>query len=75
MENWFTVEDQLTSFSLTHKGNNEKWFTPEHDHDPNGADLRKLNSTNQVMVERGIKYIIIDSSGYQGNETFRFTVI
>jgi len=82
-DNWIDVayyclKEQIKIASITYEGKNESWFQWNdlgHDHDNYGTDLRTVNLTNQVMIERGVTNIVIDTNMYNGTETFKFYVI
>jgi len=74
MENWIDVvslalKGEIRFVSLTHEGTDEKWFRwndKGHKHDEYGEELRDVNDTNRVMVERGVTHLIIDTTKYTG---------
>jgi len=44
-------------------------------HDPEGAKYREINKNNTIMVERGITHLIINSTNYDDDMIYKFSLI
>ena len=44
-------------------------------HDPEGAKYREINKNNTLMVERGITHLIINSTNYDDDMIYKFSLI
>ena len=74
------LNDEITFTSITHDKKTERWLSyngiqDDHSHDSPGSKLRPINRTNQIMVERGVTHIVINSTNYQESEIYDFKVI
>jgi len=75
MDNWidiayYCLKEEIKISSIIHDGKVERWFEwneINHVHDKYGSDLRTVNLTNNIVIERGISKIIIDTTKYNGN--------
>ena len=63
MDNWidiayYSLKEEIKISSIIHNGKDEKWFQWDddihHNHDKYGSNLRTVNLTNNIMIERGI---------------------
>ena len=75
------LNDEITFESITHEGTfRERWLAYDgiedrHRHDKEGAKMRAVTQANDIMVERGVTHIIINSTGYRDEEEYHFDVI
>ena len=82
-EHWIDIvtlalKQEVKIISRTHAGKEEPWFKwndEGHKHDAHGAALRVVNDTNRLMAERGVTHILIDTTNYTGDTTWKFQVM
>ena len=83
MDYWIDVQaeclkNNIRIYSITHDGKKEPWFIKnnrEHNHDKYGEQLNVVDRWNILMVERGVKNIIIDTTDYNSDYVFEFEIM
>ena len=65
---------------MTHKGKKEQWLSYDlvsdpHTHDIEGAKYNRLSLDNDLMVERAVTHILVNSTGYFGDDVYTFQIM
>ena len=66
--------------SITYQGAKEQWLsydlvTDQHIHDAKGATYNRISEDNDLMIERAVTHIIVNSTGYFGDDIFTFEIM
>ena len=63
------LNEEFIIESITHDGSSYRWLSydgveDKHRNDRSGSYLRVINKTNTVLAERGVTFILINTTDY-----------